>query len=295
MKNTKASAFAILHQLGLCLYDFEEAGFVPDEKGLNRIYKGELNVKSVSASGMADCIRNNKRFRKAIFRMNVIQETGLLDMAKKVLIQEGVAVKKGRALVVKFHALAILMVALIDVIMLSAMGMDAKTEPFEVAVFVIMSSMVYAMSLMLLNYTIGNNTVITEYGEATEDFTDQLMNETLYDHGESSLATSIYSNDNWTKVSEGSEWLDEPLHTILLIEYYLRIFNSPIMRRCFKGETPVDVYSREYYQIEMELVHYYRLDPDEITRKPKKIKTTKERRDRHKHKSNRKPQIYDIY
>ena len=37
MKNTKASAFAILHQLGLCLYDFEEAGFVPDEKGLNRI------------------------------------------------------------------------------------------------------------------------------------------------------------------------------------------------------------------------------------------------------------------
>lgn len=76
------------------MYDFEEAGFVPDEKGLNRIYRGDLNVKSVSPSGMADCIRNNKRFRKAIFRMNVIQETGLLDMAKKVLIQEGVAVKK---------------------------------------------------------------------------------------------------------------------------------------------------------------------------------------------------------
>jgi len=295
MKNTKASAFAILHQLGLCLHDFEEAGFVPDEKGLQRIYKGELDVKSVSTSGMADCIRNNKGFRKAIFRMNVIQETGLLDMAKKVLIQEGVAVKKGRALVVKFHALAVLMVALIDVIMLSAMGMDAKSEPFEVAIFVIMSSMVYFMSLMMLNYTIGENTVITEYGEATEDFTDQLMNATLYDHREPSLLTSVYSNDNWAKVSEGAEWLDEPLHTILLIEYYLRIFNSPVMRRCFKGETPVDVYEREYHQIEMELIHYYRLDQTLAVRKPKKFVTTKERRDRNKHKGERKPQIYDIY
>ena len=62
MKNTKASAFAILHQLGLCLYDFEEAGFVPDEKGLNRIYRGDLNVKSVSPSGMADCIGNKQVF-----------------------------------------------------------------------------------------------------------------------------------------------------------------------------------------------------------------------------------------
>ena len=294
MKNTKASAFAILHQLGLCLYDFEEAGFVPDEKGLNRIYRGDLNVKSVSPSGMADCIRNNKRFRKAIFRMNVIQETGLLDMAKKVLIQEGVAVKKGRTLVVKFHILTVLMVALIDVIMLFAMGMDVRTEPFEVGIFVIISSMVYGMSLMLLNYTIGDNTVITEYGEATEEFTDQLMNETLYDHGKPSLVTSVYSTDNWAKVSEGAEWLDEPLHTILLIEYYLRIFNSPIMRRCFKGETPVDVYNREYCQIERELIHYYRLDPTDITRKPKR-KTTTERRDRNKHKGDRKPQIYNMY
>ena len=294
MKNTKASAFAILHQLGLCLYDFENAGFVPDEKGLDRIYRGKLNVKSVSASGMADCIRNNRCFRKAIFRMNVIQETGLLDMAKKVLIQEGVAVKKGRTLVMKFHVLAMLMVALIDVIMLSAMGMDVKTESFEVGIFVIMSSMIYVMSLMLLNYTIGENTVITEYGEATEDFTDQLMNATLYDHGKPSLVTSIYSNDNWAKVSEGAEWLNEPLHTILLIEYYLRIFNSPIMRRCFKGETPIDVYSREYFQIETELVHYYRLDPNDITRKATR-KTTTERKDRYKHKGNRKPQIYDIY
>ena len=110
------------------------------------------------------------------------------------------------------------MIALIDVIMLFAMGMDVRTEPFEVGIFVIISSMVYGMSLMLLNYTIGDNTVITEYGEATEEFTDQLMNETLYDHGKPSLVTSVYSTDNWAKVSEGAEWLDEPLHTILLIE-----------------------------------------------------------------------------
>lgn len=294
MKNTKASAMAILHQLGLCLTDFEEAGFVPDEKGLKRIYKGELDVKSVSASGMADCIRNNKNYRKALFRMNVIQETGLLDLAKKVLIQEGVAVKKGRELVLKFHFLAILMVAFIDVIMFAAMGMDVRSEPIEIAIFLIVSGLVYAASLWMLNYTIGSDYVTTEYGEATEDFTDQTMNAVLYDHGNPSLVTSVYSTDNWAKVSEGAEWLDEPLHTILLIEYYLRVFHSPVMRRCFKGERPEDVYGREYDQVELEIMHHYRLEHVPAVRKPKKYINTKERRE-NKHRKNRKPQIYDIY
>ena len=288
MKHTKASAFVVLQQVGTCLEDLEKGGVRISEKRKSQICQGQITIDGGDTETLATQIVSNESVRKAIFRLNILQELGLLDFTKKTLIEEGKEVRHGRRLVIGIHFLAYLMIVLFELMVFGCTDVDLSA--METGFFIIMQGLVYEFVLLLLDSTLVNREdVYTEYGIATEDYTDQLMNSVLYSKKDDMM--SLYSNETWCHYEDKSDWILRPIHTIILAEYFVRIFNSGRMKLHYNGDHPKNIYHVEYRRLLYGLSDYYReeVPMGNTTHRPQKRKG---KGCNHKRKNG--PQLYKI-
>lgn len=288
MKHTKASAFVVLQQVGTCLEDLEKGGVRISEKRKSQICQGQITMDGGDTETLAVQIVSNESVRKAIFRLNILQELGLLDFAKKTLIEEGKEVRHGRRLVIGIHFLAYLMIVLFELLVFGCT--DVNLSAMETGFFIIMQGLVYEFVLLLLDSTLVNREdVYTEYGIATEDYTDQLMNSVLYPKKDDMM--SLYSNETWCHYEDKSDWILRPIHTIILAEYFVRIFNSHRMKLHYNGDHPKNIYHVEYRRLLYGLSDYYR---EEVPMGNTTHRSQKKKGKGCNHKRKNGPQLYKI-
>lgn len=279
MNETKVEAVAILSQVSTCLEEMRDEGFQITRNRLKEIVNGvHGDHYGEETRGMADLIRTNRTFRRALFRLDALNEFGMLRRAQKIIDSERKYLSSGRKVM-----LATYVTLLAGIIGFTHWNLtETLVSKAERWCLTGGSLCIAAIGLVLIYVMMCTDTL--RNGEHEDDI-DAIMNETIYDDEETPFMFCPASDFLSAHVDD--DWCSLPTEAFEYALYLCEILNSEAMKTLTGWRDFRDIYSKEYRKCFSEIGNCYRLfeTESEAERKEKILENRSK---------NGGPQIYNL-
>lgn len=251
MEETKMDAVSVYNQVNTCIKEIHNARLDFEKDRLKEIvtnHHGSHYGKEIKQ--MVYLMQHNRAFRRALFRLDALNEFGALRRSERILDRERHSIKEGRILTMGVIGLLFLgMIAMMVVHCLWLGVEDQYVLVMGISEFVTAGIGMFAIEVMINTNTMGIS--------QSEDGIDPVVNGEIF-HDETKSYLFNPPNELYVEYPDmGYSLL--PTEAFSLAAYLVDLLNHPQTILLLGDRSFKDVFSKEYRKIYSEIGNCYRL------------------------------------
>lgn len=251
MEETKMDAVSVYNQVKTCIKEMHEAGLHIKRDRLEEIvtdHHGSHYGKETKQ--MVYLMQHNREFRRALFRLDALNEFGALRRSERILDRERHSIKQGRLLTMGCMAILFIGIVVMTAIHCSWLGI----EPQYNFLMIISEIVTLGIGMFAIDILVNTNTM----GEShAEDGIDPIINEELYPKETKNYLFNPPNSLYVKYVDLGYVLL--PSEAFAFAFYLVDLLNHPKTILLLGDRSFKDVFSKEYRKIYSEIGNCYRL------------------------------------
>ena len=251
MEETKMDAVSVYNQVKTCIKEMHEAGLRIKRNRLEEIVTNHHgNHYGKETKQMVYLMQHNREFRRALFRLDTLNEFGALRRSERILDRERHSIRQGRLITMGCLAILFIGIIIMTAIHCSWLGIEPRHN------FVMIISEIVTLGIGMFAIAILVNT--DTMGEShAEDGIDPIINNELCPK---ETKNYLFNPPNSLYV----EYIDHgyvllPTEAFALASYLVDLLNHPKTILLLGDRSFKDVFSKEYRKIYSEIGNCYRL------------------------------------
>lgn len=251
MEETKMDAVSVYNQVKTCIKEMHEAGLRIKRNRLEEIVTNHHgNHYGKETKQMVYLMQHNREFRRALFRLDTLNEFGALRRSERILDRERHSIRQGRLITMGCLAILFIGIIIMTAIHCSWLGIEPRYN------FVMIISEIVTLGIGMFAIAILVNT--DTMGEShAEDGIDPIINNELCPK---ETKNYLFNPPNSLYV----EYIDHgyvllPTEAFALASYLVDLLNHPKTILLLGDRSFKDVFSKEYRKIYSEIGNCYRL------------------------------------
>lgn len=251
MEETKMDAVSVYNQVKTCIKEIHDAGLDFKKDRLEEIvtnHHGSHYGKETKE--IVYLMQRNRSFRRALFRLDVLNEFGALRRSERILDRERHSIKQGRHLTMA--TIGLLFFGMIAILVSHCLWLGVETQ--YVVVMGISEVLTAIMGMFAVSILVNTDTMGVSQAE---DGIDPVVNEEIFPDETKSYLFNPPNEMYVVYPDMGYSLL--PTEAFSLAAYLVDLLNHPQTIILLGDRSFKDVFSKEYRKIYSEIGNCYRL------------------------------------